>query len=73
MSVHSVYLGDSVEEILSEAFADCASLEWIRIPPSVTIIAADAFKNCSADLTIYGEGNCEAQRFADQMGFRYIG
>ena len=37
----------SAEEIAGGAFRDCTSLEVVVIPPSVRVIGARAFENCS--------------------------
>ena len=68
---HSVYLSDNTVEIGPEAFADCMVLEWIRIPASVTSISENAFKNCSADLKIYGVDKSKAQEYAYKKGYHF--
>ena len=68
----SVYIHNTVVEIESEAFADCAFLEWIRIPESVNTISKDAFQNCSPDLRIYGTEKSKAQEFAYSAGFHFF-
>lgn len=44
LNVHAVILPDGCESIGKRAFADCPSLLYVRIPASVTSIAADAFE-----------------------------
>ena len=67
----SVWLGESVTDIDSYAFAENPSLKWIYIPASVKNISATAFSGCSG-LKILGTAGSMAQAFADEMGFLFI-
>lgn len=67
-----VFLPEGVVSIGSKAFAECAALEQIYIPASVTDINADAFDGCKAGLIIYGAEGSEAQRFAGEKGFYFV-
>lgn len=45
-AVESFETPDSVREIADKALYCCRSLEWVKLPPSVEKIGAEAFKNC---------------------------
>lgn len=47
-TIKYVVIEDGVESITREAFADCQSLEEIKIPESVTSIGPGAFEGCSS-------------------------
>ena len=68
-----VYLGNKVQSIGSQAFADCPNLVYIEIPASVFSIAADAFQG-SPNVVIGCKENSAAYAFAVDMGipFRLI-
>ena len=51
-SVTKVILENGVKTIGSYAFADCASLETVRIAASVTKIESHAFSNCRKVQTV---------------------
>lgn len=67
-----VQLGNQVERIGSRAFAMCTELQAIRIPASVTQIAADAFDGCTAELLVIGTAGSEASRFAEAHGYEFV-
>ena len=48
LTVEGVILPDGCTAIGPRAFADCANLIYVRIPASVTDIAADAFEGCDS-------------------------
>lgn len=53
------------------AFNGCSSIETISIPDSVKIIEQGAFSGCNSNLTICGELNSEAQKYAEENGIRF--
>ena len=59
--------GAAITGIGSRAFADCANLDYICIPDTVTSIAADAFDGCT-NLTICCTEGSAAQAAAKQSG-----
>lgn len=65
-----VEVQDKCESIGAEAFLNCANLEAIYIPASVTSISFDAFDGCSK-VTIYAPENSTAMRFAKALGMNY--
>ena len=67
-----IYLRNQVSEIGSLAFADCAALNWVRIPASVTAIADDALSGHRSGLIIYGTAGSEAERFAAGHGIVFL-
>ena len=66
----SVEIPSGVSKIGDYAFGYCDSLGNTTIPSSVTSIAQNAFRNSSADLTIYCSKNTVASRFAKENGIR---
>ena len=54
-TVHVVYVADGISRIGEWAFADM-SMSVVRIPESVTVIGADAFKGSSSIESVYYEG-----------------
>ena len=48
LTVGGVILPDGCTTIGPRAFADCANLIYVRIPASVTDIAANAFEGCDS-------------------------
>lgn len=58
-----VYVNDGCTAIGPGAFQNCARLQVIHIPASVTEIDATAFDGCHADLWIYGEEESAAEEF----------
>ena len=65
-----LYLGDRVASIGSGAFRNCAKLEYIYIPASVTSIAPDAFDGCDR-VTIGCDFGSTAWSYAQRYGFDY--
>ena len=59
----SVYVNDGCTAIGPGAFQNCANLQVIHIPASVTEIDDTAFNGCRADLWIYGEEDSAAEEF----------
>ena len=70
-NVKSVVLPDSVTELDWFAFYKCPFLEKVYIPESVTSIGYGAFDYCSGSLTIYGEADSYAQRYAQSFGINF--
>ncbi|MBQ7739627.1 MAG: leucine-rich repeat protein [Eubacterium sp.] len=69
-SLETVVIGESVEEIRDEAFADCGNLEEAYISPEVNTISDSAFNNCKK-LTIICALGSSAQRYAQKNGIKY--
>ena len=51
----------------ANAFANCTSLNKIKIPESVTVIGQNAFAGCSKDLTIV----CKSGTIAETVALGY--
>ena len=67
-----VQISSGTRQIRSRAFADCADLKFVHIPPSVETIANDAFENTPDDLVIIGEDGSYAEYYAYKRGFEFI-
>ena len=61
----------NVKNIGPRAFADCKNLTELVIPATVQRIADDALDG-SLNVTIYGEADSEAQRFADANNLPFV-
>lgn len=72
-SFEVIYLGNQVTAIGCGAFADCKKLRQILIPVSVTYIDSEAFRGCNSSLQIFGIPDSQAERFAEEYGFTFIG
>lgn len=70
-NVKSVVLPDSVTELDWFAFYKCPFLEKVYVPTSVTSIGYGAFDYCAGSLTIYGEADSYAQRYAQSFGIDF--
>jgi len=66
-----VEISENVAVIGARAFADCLNLRELVIPPSVTVIDDSALEG-SGHVTIYGELDSEAQRFAVDNGIPFV-
>ena len=66
-----VFIGEQVSSIGKRAFAECANLSYVYIPPSVRSIADDAFPENDA-LVIGCRQDTYACQYAEENGFRYI-
>ena len=66
----SVEITENVQSIGPRAFADCPNLRELVIPASVKTIDDTALAGCTG-VTIYGQKNSEAERFANANGFSF--
>ena len=66
-----VEITENVVSIGPRAFADCKNLTELVIPATVQTIADDALDG-STNVTIYGEADSEAQRFADANSIPFV-
>ena len=66
-----VEITENVVSIGPRAFADCKNLTELVIPATVQRIADDALEG-SLNVTIYGEADSEAQRFADANSIPFV-
>ena len=67
-----VEITENVKTIGKRAFADCKNLREIVIPATVEHIDDSALDGCTG-VTIFGEFNSEAERFAIDNGFMFGG
>ncbi len=63
---------DGVTTLETGAFEGVSLPNGVRIPPSVTAIADDAFTLPDGTLDVYGYRNTEAERYAERMGDRAV-
>ena len=66
-----VEITENVISIGPRAFADCKNLTELVIPATVQIIDDTALEG-SENVTIYGEADSEAQRFADANNLPFV-
>lgn len=66
-----IYIPDGAVSIGSSAFSECTTLDFIRIPASVTSIAADTFVGCG-DVTIVTPDGSYAETYATAHGISCI-
>ena len=66
-----VEITENVVSIGPRAFADCKNLTELVIPATVQTIDDTALEG-SENVTIYGEADSEAQRFADANGIPFV-
>ena len=71
-SLNNVILSSSVLELDDHCFGHCLSLDKIYIPPSVTKIEQTAFYSTKNGLTVYGDGDSEAHRYAVKNNINFI-
>ncbi len=79
-SITNVTIGNGVTSIGAGAFENCASLMETVIPKSVTEIGYKAFGYLYEDgidktvdgFTIYGNKGSEAERYANENGFKFV-
>ena len=70
-------IADSVTSIEAYAFYGCESMKSVTIPESVTEIGAFAFGYLNRyekieDFTIYGKAGTDAERYANENGFKFV-
>ena len=70
-SIKSVTIPDSVTSIGTYAFLNCSSLEKATIPKSVTDFGRSVFSNTSADFTIHGFTDSEAETYAENNSHNF--
>lgn len=58
--IPSTYNGKSVTQVNESGFINCANLERITIPESITVFGADAFKDCSNLSIVHYEGQLDS-------------
>ncbi|MBQ2177021.1 MAG: leucine-rich repeat protein, partial [Alphaproteobacteria bacterium] len=68
----NVILPTSLFEIGEYAFAQCTNLNKIYIPSSVNTIADNAFSFTNSELTIYGNKNSYAHRYALEHSINFV-
>ncbi|MGM9631521.1 MAG: leucine-rich repeat protein [Eubacteriales bacterium] len=69
--VKSVTLPSSCTEIDWFAFYGCYALSTVYVPESVSVIGYGAFDSCSKSLTLYGERDSFAQKYAKSFGITF--
>ena len=76
VQVSVIYIPDTVVSLGSKAFANCATLQEIHIPASVTSIATDLFDGLTSNqlmnITIYGAPDSAAESFANSKGIDFV-
>ena len=74
-SLKSITIPNSVTSIGKCAFENCTNLAIMTIPYSVTSIDNSAFRGCNSSLTIKGNTNSEAERYAkdNSIIFKSVG
>ncbi len=70
--LNNVILPSSLLELGEYCFGHCASLDKIYIPSSVGKISQTAFYSTKSGLTIYGEKNSEAYRYAVANNIAFV-
>ena len=70
ISAKRVEITENVVSIGARAFADCQHLRELVIPATVESIDDTALEGCK-NVTIYGEKNSEAERFASDNGIMF--
>ena len=66
-----IVIPEGTTAIKNRAFQNCSNLKIVRIPESVTSIAADAFDAVSERLTIFGDTGSYAEFYANKHGFSF--
>ena len=74
-SLKSITIPNSVTSIGMCAFENCTNLAIMTIPYSVISIDSSAFRGCNSSLTIKGNTNSEAERYAkdNNIVFKSVG
>ena len=70
-SLKDVTLSENTKAIDRLAFANCTSLNELKIPESVTEISEDAFQNIESQLTICGEKGSYAEKYAENNDIKF--
>lgn len=70
-SLKDVTLSENTKAIDRLAFANCTSLNELKIPESVTEISEDAFQNIESQLTICGEKGSYAEKYAENKDIKF--
>ena len=68
----SIYIPDTVTSIGDYAFANCASLNTLCIPQSVSSIGASVINGVSSDLVIYGDDDSLAEDYAAENDISFV-
>ena len=68
----SIYIPDTVTSIGNYAFANCASLNTLCIPQSVSSIGASVISGVSSDLVIYGADGSLAEDYAAENDVSFV-
>ena len=68
----SIYIPDTVTSIGDYAFANCASLNTLCIPKSVSSIGASVINGVSSDLVIYGDDDSLAEDYAAENDISFV-
>ena len=71
-NLKSVMIPDSINFIGEKTFYGCRILRDVYIPNSVVSIADDAFGSCDIRLTIHGEKDSYAEKYAKEKHFKFI-
>lgn len=69
--LQNVGLPENLKEIGKSSFENCENLKNVMIFKNVETIGEDAFKNCNEALTIYGEEDSYAQRYANDNNIAF--
>ena len=64
---------NKLTEIKGYTFIECTSLTDVFIPPSVTTIAPNSFKDCTNLSAIYGYVGSYAETFAAENNYQFVG
>ena len=65
-----VAFGEGTDQLLSNTISDCAALEKVYLPQSLTVIAEDAI-GYTPKLTLMVREGSYAETFAKEQGFKY--
>lgn len=66
------FIKEGTRVISQSAFKDCALLERVLVPDTVTEIGEDAFNGCKNLKAIYGGVNTAAEKYAVENGIKFI-
>lgn len=71
-SICEVIIGEGVTGIGKFAFNDCANIEKITLPITLTSIDDTSFSGCSSDMTVLGYKNTYTDEYAKEKGLFFI-